>query len=149
MDQKRQRARTLAEQQQAPERIATSLVQLNAGVTKAAAATEELAKTMPQIAGGAGEAASARRKSVTAMSRSCPPRGDGVSTPRALGAPLFRASELISESTAPDRCHVAVGGAAMGLARSIMTKEALVTPHRHQVGISKIAKPQRLRLRIE
>ncbi|SOC20494.1 methyl-accepting chemotaxis protein [Rhodobacter sp. JA431] len=66
-DQKRQRARTLARQQHAAERIASAATDLSSGVAEAGAATEELSKAMQQISGGAEEAASASEESAAAM----------------------------------------------------------------------------------
>lgn len=69
VDQKRQRARTLARQQQAAERIAEATVRLGGGVTEAAAATEQLSQSMMQIASGAEQAASAAEESAAAMTQ--------------------------------------------------------------------------------
>lgn len=68
-DQKRQRARTLARQQHAAERIAAASSELNVGVAEASAATEELSKAMQQISAGAEEAASASEESAAAMTQ--------------------------------------------------------------------------------
>ena len=69
VDQKRQRARTLARQQHAAERIAVASAELSSGVAEAGAATEELAKAMQQISSGAEEAASASEESASAMAQ--------------------------------------------------------------------------------
>lgn len=69
VDQKRQRARTMAKQQQAAERIASASMELSASVAEAGAATEELAKAMQQIAAGATQAASASEESAAATAQ--------------------------------------------------------------------------------
>lgn len=63
----RRKARTVARQQQAAERLATAATQLSANVTEAAAAAEELASSMQQIAEGAEQSAAASEESMTAM----------------------------------------------------------------------------------
>ncbi|OLP61808.1 chemotaxis protein [Xaviernesmea oryzae] len=73
-DQQRKRARTLAKQQQAAERIATATAEISAGVNEAAAASEELKRASDQIASGAAEAASAAQESLVA----CRQMGDAI-----------------------------------------------------------------------
>jgi methyl-accepting chemotaxis protein len=63
----RKRARTLAKQQQAAERIATATSQLSSGVNEAASAAEELKRATDQIATGAEEAAGAAQESLKAF----------------------------------------------------------------------------------
>lgn len=63
----RRRARTLAKQQQAAERIAAATTQLVAGVNEAASAAEELRRASDQIASGAEEASGAAQESFTAF----------------------------------------------------------------------------------
>jgi len=63
----RKKARTLAKQQQAAERIAAATGQLSAGVNEAASAAEELKRASDQIATGAEEASGAAQESVTAL----------------------------------------------------------------------------------
>ena len=63
----RRRARTLAKQQQAAERIAAATVQLSSGVNEASAAAEELRRASDQIAAGAEEASSAAQESLSAF----------------------------------------------------------------------------------
>lgn len=65
----RRRARTLAKQQQAAERIASASTQLSAGVNEAASAAEELKRASDQIASGAEEAAGAAQESLAAMTQ--------------------------------------------------------------------------------
>jgi methyl-accepting chemotaxis protein len=61
----RRKARTLAKQQQASERIAAATNQLASSIAEASTAGEELKKTMDQVASGAQEATSACEESVT------------------------------------------------------------------------------------
>lgn len=65
----RKRARTLAKQQQAAERLASASTQLAAGVNEAASAAEELKRAADQIASGAEEAAGAAQESLAAVSQ--------------------------------------------------------------------------------
>lgn len=66
-DAQRKKARTLAKQQQAAERIATATVQLGAGINAAATAAEELKRASDKIAQGAQEASGAAQLSLTAF----------------------------------------------------------------------------------
>jgi methyl-accepting chemotaxis protein len=59
----RRRARTLAKQQQAAERIAAATGQLAAGINEAASAAEELKRAAEQIAAGSEQASSAAQDS--------------------------------------------------------------------------------------
>jgi methyl-accepting chemotaxis protein len=68
-DEKRARARTLARQQQAAERIAQAAAQLAAGVTEATAGSEELSQSMQMIAKGAEQAAAASEEGMAAMTQ--------------------------------------------------------------------------------
>ena len=52
-DAQRKRARTLAKQQQASERVASASSELSAGINEAASASEELKRAAAQIATGA------------------------------------------------------------------------------------------------
>ncbi|MGS0984734.1 methyl-accepting chemotaxis protein [Burkholderia glumae] len=63
----RKRARTLAKQQQAAERIAAATTQLASGINEAASAAEELKRAADQIATGAEEASGAAQESLTAF----------------------------------------------------------------------------------
>ncbi len=63
----RKRARTMAKQQQAAERIAAATTQLSTGVNEAAAAAEELKRAADQIASGAEEASGAAQQSLKAF----------------------------------------------------------------------------------
>ncbi|GAB6042838.1 methyl-accepting chemotaxis protein [Endothiovibrio diazotrophicus] len=65
----RRKARTLAKQQQAAERLATSTTQLSSGIAEAASAAEELKKAMDQIAAGAEEASGAAQESLAGMNQ--------------------------------------------------------------------------------
>jgi methyl-accepting chemotaxis protein len=65
----RKRARTLAKQQQAAERVASAATQLAAGINEAASASEELKRAADQIASGAEEAAGAAQESLAAITQ--------------------------------------------------------------------------------
>ena len=55
----RRKARTLAKQQQAAERIVAAVVELNSGIKESASASQQLKLAAQQISSGAEEAASA------------------------------------------------------------------------------------------
>lgn len=63
----RRRARTMAKQQQAAERIAAATAQLSSGITEASSASEELRRAADLIASGAEESASASQESLEAF----------------------------------------------------------------------------------
>jgi methyl-accepting chemotaxis protein len=63
----RKRARTLAKQQQAAERIAAATGQMASGIAEAASAAEELRRAADQIATGAEEASGAAQESLAAF----------------------------------------------------------------------------------
>jgi len=63
----RKKARTLAKQQQAAERIVAAVVQLNSGIKEAASASSQLKVASQQIASGAEEASSASQESLRAV----------------------------------------------------------------------------------
>jgi methyl-accepting chemotaxis protein len=63
----RKKARTLAKQQQAAERIAAATGQLASGIAEASSAAEELKRASDQIASGANEASSAAQESLAAF----------------------------------------------------------------------------------
>jgi methyl-accepting chemotaxis protein len=63
----RRRARTLAKQQQAAERIAAATGELSSGITQSASAAEEMKRTADQIATGAEEASGAAQESLAAF----------------------------------------------------------------------------------
>jgi methyl-accepting chemotaxis protein len=63
----RKKARTLAKQQQAAERIAAATGQLSSGINQAASAAEELKRSSDQIATGAEEASGAAQESLSAF----------------------------------------------------------------------------------
>jgi methyl-accepting chemotaxis protein len=69
VDQKRQRARTVAKRKQTADAIAAACAELSAGVQEASAATQQLSGAMTQIASGAAEAASASEESAAAMTQ--------------------------------------------------------------------------------
>ena len=68
-DEQRRRARTLAKQQQAAERIAAASMQLASGITQAASARSQLATATNEIATGAEEAAGASQESLAAVTQ--------------------------------------------------------------------------------
>ncbi len=68
-DAQRKKARTLAKQQQAAERIAAATDQLSAGINEAASAAEELKRAADQIATGAEEASGAAQESLAALTQ--------------------------------------------------------------------------------
>lgn len=82
-DQQRKRARTLAKQQQAAERIAAATAEISAGINEAASAAEELKRASDQIAAGATEASNAAQESLVA----CRQMGDSITR-------QMRASEI-------------------------------------------------------
>ncbi len=63
----RKRARTLAKQQQAAERIAAATGQLSAGISESASAAEELKRAAEQIAAGSEQAANAAQEAATSI----------------------------------------------------------------------------------
>ncbi|MFD2111382.1 methyl-accepting chemotaxis protein [Thiorhodococcus fuscus] len=63
----RKRARTLAKQQQAAERVASATAQLSSGINEAASAAEELKRAADQIATGAEQASGAAQESLAAF----------------------------------------------------------------------------------
>lgn len=73
-DQQRKRARTLAKQQQAAERIAAATAEIAAGIAEAASAAEELKRASDLIAAGSTEAAGAAQESLVA----CKQMGESI-----------------------------------------------------------------------
>ena len=65
----RRKARTLAKQQQAAERLAAASAELSKNVTEGTAAAEELKRSMGQIAAGAEEGSKAAQESLTAINQ--------------------------------------------------------------------------------
>lgn len=65
----RKKARTLAKQQQAAERIAAATSQLSSGINEASSAAEELKRAADQIATGAEEASGAAQESLAAFTQ--------------------------------------------------------------------------------
>jgi methyl-accepting chemotaxis protein len=66
-DVQRKKARTLAKQQQAAERIAAATGQLSSGINEAASAAEQLKRASDQIASGAEESSGAAQESLAAF----------------------------------------------------------------------------------
>ncbi len=65
----RRRARTLAKQQQAAEKIASAAVQLASGITEASTARDQLATATNEIATGAEQSSGASQESLAAMTQ--------------------------------------------------------------------------------
>jgi methyl-accepting chemotaxis protein len=65
----RKKARTLAKQQQAAERVAAATGQLASGIAEASSAAEELKRASDQIAAGAEEASTAAQESLSAFTQ--------------------------------------------------------------------------------
>jgi methyl-accepting chemotaxis protein len=63
----RKKARTLAKQQQAAERVAAAASELASGIAEASSAAEELKRASDQVAAGAEEASGAAQESLTAF----------------------------------------------------------------------------------
>jgi len=68
-DDQRRKARTLAKQQQAAERIAAASAELASGLSEAASARDQLSTAIGEIATGAEEAAGASQESLAAVSQ--------------------------------------------------------------------------------
>lgn len=68
-EEQRRRARTLAKQQQAAEKIASAAVQMARGVTEAATARDQLSTATQEIAAGAEQSSSASQESLAAMTQ--------------------------------------------------------------------------------
>ena len=68
-DAQRKKARTLAKQQQASERIAAATTQLAAGITESSAACTQLLKSAEEIAAAANESSAAAAESSAALSQ--------------------------------------------------------------------------------
>ena len=66
-EEQRKRARTLARQQQAAERIATACAQLATGINEAASAADQMGTAITEIATGAEESSSASQESLAAI----------------------------------------------------------------------------------
>ncbi|MGB3724367.1 MAG: methyl-accepting chemotaxis protein [Glaciecola sp.] len=68
-DEQRRRARTMAKQQQAAERIAAATIELSSGITEASAARDQLSGAVIEIAAGAEQSSGASQESLAAMSQ--------------------------------------------------------------------------------
>ena len=68
-EEQRRKARTLAKQQQAAEKIASAAVQMARGVTEAATARDQLSTAAQEIAAGAEQSSSASQESLAAMTQ--------------------------------------------------------------------------------
>ena len=66
-EEQRKRARTLARQQQAAERIATACAQLATGINEAASAADQMGTAITEIATGAEQSSSASQESLAAI----------------------------------------------------------------------------------
>jgi methyl-accepting chemotaxis protein len=119
-DANRKRARTLAKQQQAAERVAAATGELAAGINEASSAAEELKRAGENIATGAEEAAGAAQQSLTALSRTAGAirkqlEGATASRSKAEATQLLAAKVNAEVSTAIDN----VGNAAERQAGSV------------------------------
>ncbi|WP_137166147.1 methyl-accepting chemotaxis protein [Salinimonas lutimaris] len=65
----RRKARTLARQQQAAERISSATAELASGITQSASATDQLSTAINEIAAGAEESSSASQESLAAITQ--------------------------------------------------------------------------------
>lgn len=65
----RKKARTLARQQQAAERIATATTELASGINESSSATDQLSTAVSEISAGAEESSSASQESLAAITQ--------------------------------------------------------------------------------
>lgn len=68
-EEQRRKARTLARQQQAAERVATATAELASGISQSASATDQLSTAIKEIAAGAEESSSASQESLAAITQ--------------------------------------------------------------------------------
>lgn len=68
-ERQRRKARTVARQQQAAERVAAATAELSSGITESLGAAKQLSQAMDQIAAGAEEAGSTSQHSLEAMQK--------------------------------------------------------------------------------
>jgi len=68
-EEQRKKARTLARQQQAAERVATATAELASGISQSASATDQLGTAINEIAAGAEESSSASQESLAAITQ--------------------------------------------------------------------------------
>ena len=92
-DAQRRKARTLAKQQQAAERVASATTQLSSGISEAASAAEELKRAMDQISSGAEESSGAAQESLRAVSRVA----DALAKTKANAAVSQQKAELLQK----------------------------------------------------
>lgn len=68
-EEERRKARTLARQQQAAERVASATTELASGISQASSATDQLSTAVNEIAAGAEESSSASQESLAAITQ--------------------------------------------------------------------------------
>ncbi len=119
-DAHRRRARTVAKQQQAAERVATASNQLSAGINEAASAAEELKRASDQIASGAEEASGAAQESAAAIAQVVGAIGRQLSAADLAKSKSEAGQQLVVRIDAEVRSTVAnVGTAAKRQAESV------------------------------
>jgi methyl-accepting chemotaxis protein len=131
---RRKKARTLAKQQQAAERISTAASQLAGGITEAAGAQEELRKSMAQIASGAEEASGAAQESLGAMQQ--------------IGAGLQRAANNADASREKTVALQSLVDRVSGEV-STLVENVRVASVRQQTAVSQMAELEQLAANIE
>ena len=87
-EEQRKRARTLARQQQAAERIATACAQLATGINEAASAADQMGTAITEIATGAEQSSSASQESLAAI----------VQISKSLGAQLDLSGNTLTKT---------------------------------------------------
>jgi len=134
----RRRARTMAKQQQAAERIAAASAELASGINEAASASEELRRASDTIAAGAQEASGAAQQSlaaVTAMSSAI------TQQMQAAQLAQTRATNMQSiASTIQTDVTVSVGNVNIAAQRQIASVEMVAELERQASNISDIVK---------
>ena len=68
-DEQRKRARTVAKQQHAAEKVAAATIELSSGISEAAAASDQLTSAIAEIAAGAEQSSGASQESLAAMTQ--------------------------------------------------------------------------------
>ena len=90
-EEQRRKARTLARQQQAAERVASATTELVSGVNQASSATDQLSTAVNEIAAGAEESSSASQESLAAVTQIS---GGLVAQLELAGATMDKTNEL-------------------------------------------------------
>lgn len=97
----RKRARTLAKQQQAAERIAAATAEIASGINESASASEELKRAADQIAAGAEESAGAAQESLVACRQVMDSLAQQLKASE-LGQSKMEATQALVQRTAAD-----------------------------------------------